>query len=476
MTFSTGKSSKKLRTFALASSAIAPLAFMMGAQPAQAQIVNTATVTGTPDSGTLTDATATESVTVALPIDAVNDTQTGVNGATGNASVLNVLDGDDLDGATPTVSDVTITVATGFTVPSELTFDPSTGVVGVVAGTPAGTYTFDYTICETANSANCDTATVSITVDAAPILADPDSVTGVNGATGATGVLDVLDGDTLNSVPATLATVDISVLTPATPVNPGDPVPVLNPATGLIDVPAGTPADTYTITYEICEELNSGNCSQNVATITVDASTVVATDDTVTGADGTNGVTDVLNVFTGDTINGAAATPANAVLSVATGFTVPAELTFDPSDGSIDLVAGTLAGTYSFDYQICEALNTSNCQIATATVTVDPAPSLSMTKVADDDTLVVVGQVVTYTYTVTNDGNVTIRGVTVSDSHNGAGAAPVPGSETLLTDAGTLNDSIDATNDGSWDVLAPGDTITFTGTYTVEQADIDNLQ
>ena len=101
---------------------------------------------------------------------------------------------------------------------------------------------------------------------------------------------------------------------------------------------------------------------------------------------------------------------------------------------------------------------------------------LEMTKVADDTEFVTVGQVITYTYTVTNTGNVIIRGVAVSDSHNAAGAAPTPSNETLLTDSGTVGDSTDAGVDGSWDVLAPGDVIRFTGTYTVQQADIDNLQ
>ena len=51
----------------------------------------------------------------------------------------------------------------------------------------------------------------------------------------------------------------------------------------------------------------------------------------------------------------------------------------------------------------------------------------------------------------------------------------MPGGETLLTDAGTTGDSIDAAVNGSWDVLAPGDVVTFTGTYTVTVADAANL-
>lgn len=106
-----------------------------------------------------------------------------------------------------------------------------------------------------------------------------------------------------------------------------------------------------------------------------------------------------------------------------------------------------------------------------------PNPNLAMTKVADDDSFVTVGQVVTYTYTVTNIGDMNVRGVSISDSHNGSGLPPVPGDETLLTDNGIAGDSTDASaNDGVWDLLAPLDVVTFTGTYTVQQEDIDNLQ
>jgi len=109
-------------------------------------------------------------------------------------------------------------------------------------------------------------------------------------------------------------------------------------------------------------------------------------------------------------------------------------------------------------------------------VTVEsPLPSLSMTKVADDDGPHLPGTVITYTYTVTNNGNQIIRDIAITDTHNGSDPAPVPGNETLLTDAAPVGDSIDAAINGSWDVLAPGDILTFTGTYTVTQNDAENL-
>jgi uncharacterized repeat protein (TIGR01451 family) len=114
---------------------------------------------------------------------------------------------------------------------------------------------------------------------------------------------------------------------------------------------------------------------------------------------------------------------------------------------------------------------------AAAVPVVTAAPSLFVTKSASPSSAVTAGQVVTYTYTAKNTGNVTVMAISLVDVHNAAGVAPVPGSEVLSNDASPANDSTDLSNtDGIWDALAPGDTISFTATYTVKQIDVDTLQ
>lgn len=115
---------------------------------------------------------------------------------------------------------------------------------------------------------------------------------------------------------------------------------------------------------------------------------------------------------------------------------------------------------------------------SSVSVTVAPAaPSMLVTKTASPNTNLSVGQLITYTYTVKNTGNVSLKDISLADVHNAIGAAPVPGSEVITIDIPPLNDSTDATaNNGVWSSLAPGDTITFTATYTVQQSDVDTLQ
>jgi len=151
----------------LSSICLVPVMLMATPQLAHAQLVNTATVTGTPDAGTLPTTTATESVDIATPIDSANDTATGINGVDGATGVLNVFDNDTLDGVAVNPADVVLT-ETVADPDGALTLNPD-GTVDVAPGTPAGTYELTYEICEVADPTNCTTSTVTVTVDEPPI-------------------------------------------------------------------------------------------------------------------------------------------------------------------------------------------------------------------------------------------------------------------------------------------------------------------
>ena len=94
---------------------------------------------------------------------------------------------------------------------------------------------------------------------------------------------------------------------------------------------------------------------------------------------------------------------------------------------------------------------------ATATVPAVRNPAVSVDKVASITSGAAVGDVITYTYTVENTGNVTLTDVTLTDAHTSA--------------AGTAALSI--SSGGVIATLAPGDSVDLTATYTVTQADID---
>ena len=91
---------------------------------------------------------------------------------------------------------------------------------------------------------------------------------------------------------------------------------------------------------------------------------------------------------------------------------------------------------------------------ASASVDVVQNPDLTITKTADVSSVDAAGDVINYTVIVDNVGNMTLTGVTVTDTL------------TTLTLA-----SGDTDNDGKLDL---GETWTYTGSYTVQQSDIDN--
>ncbi len=112
-----------------------------------------------------------------------------------------------------------------------------------------------------------------------------------------------------------------------------------------------------------------------------------------------------------------------------------------------------------------------------------PTPNLVITKSsAAAPTPVVKGQTITYTYVISNTGNVTVTNVQVKDLH-GTPAVTVPlgaggiTSETLTTPGplGAAASQPDTTSgDGIWSKLAPGASVTFTWSHVVTQAEIDH--
>ncbi|MGM9320453.1 beta strand repeat-containing protein [Deinococcus aquaticus] len=136
---------------------------LTGTASASGTLSNTASVTAPTGTTDPTPANNTSGAVTTRVIDAVTDP--AVNFGFGAGGTVTVLGNDTVGGAVATTTNATVTVQnnggiTGLTVNAG-------GQLVVPAGTPAGTYTVTYQLCDAAVTAACDTATVQVTVNAA---------------------------------------------------------------------------------------------------------------------------------------------------------------------------------------------------------------------------------------------------------------------------------------------------------------------
>lgn len=218
-----------------------------------------------------------------------------------------------------------------------------------------GTYIFNVTD----NTTGCSSANVTATlVSSCGIVAVDDAVAADNGV--CSGACNVLTNDTLNGQSIASGQVTITQITS----NPY----ITIAADGNLSIMPTTPMGVYSITYQICAANSPNSCDTATVTIQVSAGVISANNDTYTVVTSTDAVS--LGDYTAnDTLNGM--TGPNGMF---TSYVVTpnANLNTTPVNGvpNVSVNAGTLPGTYSFTYQICDAINGNNCDIATVTIIV----------------------------------------------------------------------------------------------------------
>ncbi|SMC31403.1 Ig-like domain-containing protein, partial [Cellulophaga tyrosinoxydans] len=191
-----------------------------------------------------------------------------------------------------------------------------------------------------------------------------------------------------------------------------------------------------TFDYTICDTM--GNCDTATVTVTIPAYDVIDAVDDAYEATTAGGTLDG-NVLDNDTLDGASVTISEVVItSTPTG-----PLTVN-SDGTITVAADTAPGTYTIDYTICEIAAPSNCDTATATVTI---PAYDVIDAVDD------------AYEATTAGGTLDGNVLDNDTLDGAS---VTISEVVITS--TPTGPLTVNSDGTITVAAD----TAPGTYTID--------
>ncbi|PAT36519.1 DUF11 domain-containing protein [Vandammella animalimorsus] len=382
-------------------------------------------------------------------IEAHGDDLGRYNAATGGVtpSVLgnNGSGADKADGADATLANVTLTQLLASN--PGVALNPATGQIEVIAGAPVGAATVEYEICLVSHPTVCAKATETVhvvSIDAVDDNMGEHNFSASNPITTPSVLADNSGngGDKANDQPAVIGT--NVTLTPGTPSNAAL---TMDAATGVITVAAGTAPGTYTYPYTICLHPATNPATCDTATATVVVKGVIAAVDDNMGEHNYSATNPIVtpsvvadNGSGVDTANGQPAVIGTNV-TLTPGTPSNPALTMNATTGVITVAAGTSPGTYTYPYTIClhPATNPAICATATATVVVKDAAEVSLTKEVDKADASV-GDEVTFTITVINNGPSAAQAVSVSEQ--------LPSGYTLVS----ATPSVGAWNAPTWTV------------------------
>ena len=337
---------------------------------------------------------------------------------------------------------------------------------GTLVFNPDGTYTytpdtdfvgedsFTYEVCDAGNPIACDTATV--TIEVAPVPTSGNEPPVANDDTNTTEVDTPVSGTVLsNDFDPDGDTISVTQNT-----DPSNGTVVINPDGTYTYTPDPGFEGEDSFTYTICDDQTPQLCDTATVTIQVipdNGNITVANDDAYTTAidtDVSGNVTDNDNDPEGDDFTVTSNTdPANGSVTVNPDGT----FTYTPNPGFV--------GTDQFTYTITDDNGATDTATVYITIQQTPDPGISLIKTGifvdvNQDQCTDVNETIDYTFTVTNQGNVPLSAVSITDP---LFEAPNP----------IVNIVLVSGDDNSDNLLDTNETWVFTATYAITQENID---
>ena len=391
----------------------------------------------------------------------------------------NVLDNVRINGATsnPSPTDVDITIdqtAGSGTVPYLETSGPDKGKIKLPQGTPSGTYTIKYTVCDTATGAaqSCKQATATVVVDANAIIAQNDTDNkdvefNANTAQNVKGAsnndLNILDNDKLGATTG-LNNTQVTIQPTQSEAN------ITIQPDGKVQVAAGKAAGVYELKYKIKDNINPTNISQE-ATVKVVVKNKVTNDPfpatPVNPSTDKNTPAERINILDKVKINGNTPSINDVTIEVindadpqSPGDDVP-EL--DPATGKIKVPAGVKPGAYTIKYKVCDKVTGEANSCVVHEITVNVAGN-DITAVADDFSAYKVERSNTDTFVKNGTNKVNVLTNDVLGSRTGLDTGVV-----TITQTHTTEPKVTIETDGSVKVAANAPAGTHTVKYKITE-------
>ena len=349
---------------------------------------------------------ATVTIIVSLPlVIARDDTYTVTIGTT--TITESIYSNDSIGDQTPNASLVNFQ-AIGGSKDSDNFYVLSVNLAGNVLipqGTPTGTYTLQYRICDVKDSHNCATATITVMVTEIPtpfIIARDDTYTVTIGTTTITE--SIYSNDSIGEQIPNTSLVNFQSIGGS---KDSDNFYVLSVnLAGNILIPQGTPIGTYTLEYRICDIHHQSNCDTAIVKVSITSppvppSTLVVTPDkfTYTG----NAI--VGNILDNDTIDDNLIELPNDDVNIEAEEPTDTAPYIETSTGNVIVPTHTPAGTYTLNYELCIE-NLTICDATTVEVIVpdNPTPP-APPKPQEDETATPTNVLIPYNAISLNDDN-----------------------------------------------------------------------
>jgi len=279
------------------------------------------------------------------------------------------------------------------------------GNVLIPQGTPTGTYTLQYRICDVKDSHNCATATITVMVTEIPtplIIARDDTYTVTIGTTTITE--SIYSNDSIGEQIPNTSLVNFQSIGGS---KDSDNFYVLSVnLAGNVLIPQGTPIGIYTLEYRICDIHHQSNCDTAIVKVSITSppvppSTLVVTPDkfTYTG----NAI--VGNILDNDIIDDNPIELPNDDVNIEAEEPTDTAPYIETSTGNVIVPTHTPVGTYTLNYELCIE-NLTICDATTVEVIVpdNPTPP-APPKPQEDETASPTNVLIPYNAISLNDDN-----------------------------------------------------------------------